>query len=1313
MSGIFYDRYRAVSYVYIEAEKCHKPKGGFTMTKKHFLNIALFIVMMLGMMGCNAGYSGSQNGSGQSAVTNDSGDNPTVTDPLKATTLQSVVNNAKAGEVIDLSEYKEITDYTATIRKALTLQNGSLKGATLSVANDEVTLVGLTDLSIKTNSSVSLDGCAIETLEYTDIPDGDEGRGGRGDSKFTTTTIMFQNNASGTKITSLQLNLTDTSVSDVIDLSYYPSITDYDAVLDKTIKLNCKTSEETTLLPVVISDGSKAVNITKSGYGNNNFSNGSTKITSFEGAISLPLPGTTTTVRKPGTITVNGTGEVVVTDLDDKDNNKLLKITPYSGFNSIITEGQQPDFSKLIMLDTFTANNVKVFKAGGLTFEKTDTVSKLEKDFTVTINGTEYFKNGKVMSKTPLAVGKYPAKITCDYENCDDGYEFDFTFTVMEKKVDAELILESISIVPNNSMKTVYKVGDRLDLNGLIVVGNYTYGDVSYQNVLTNYTLTPDNGTILSSRDISVTVYALGKTTTVPIEVKPAYTFTFVIAKDYTVDYQVTSGETQEALKNFNVEGASFGGWFTDSSYKTEFDFDTPITQGTTVYAKWSNPIVYNNVCDAANPNPTSYTDSEDITLEDLTRVGYTFGGWHDASADGTVVTGWSAGDKAGLVELWASWTPIAYTIVLDANNGTGEPISLSAVYDESATLPTAEKFTAPTGLVFGSWNTKADGTGSSYSAGQEVINFADTNGTIVTLYAQWIDKAAFKITYQNTMNADNPNPASFLESQDVTIAPLTKSGYTFGGWYDASADDTIVTGWSAGAKTADVTLYARWTENVHSITYQNTKNVTNPNAATFRELDNVTLTNLGNTTGYTFDGWYDAADGGNKVSGWEALAQTADVTVYAHWTAIGYTIKFNANGGTGSMSNLAMTYDTAKNLTANAFTKTGYTFQGWGESANATTAKYTNKQSVNNLTSTAGATVTLYAVWKANTYTIKFNANGGSGSMSNLVMTYGVAKALTPNSFTKSGYAFLGWATSSSATSAAYNDKQTVNNLSSAAGTTVTLYAVWKVGGYTITLDWQNNSQSSTILAECGEEPVYPIITKSGYKFGGFWTQPNGQGTKYCDWFGNATKVWDIQSNATLYAHWYAVQPGYIVTGDAVLSPSQWEAMESKPTPIGIVVTWSGTSGTMAEPNVIWGEKSWCYETAEGYNKYIATSETDGSINWGLICNAVSDENRGLYPAFHYCNSKTAGGFTWYLPARNELVVADSSNEVGSTISKIKEVCEQRGLNPQKVYNIAWSSTMDPNIPTQAFVGTQSVSYDKTRTSGVGPITVIAFAKL
>ncbi|MGN1040724.1 MAG: InlB B-repeat-containing protein, partial [Candidatus Fimimonas sp.] len=142
--------------------------------------------------------------------------------------------------------------------------------------------------------------------------------------------------------------------------------------------------------------------------------------------------------------------------------------------------------------------------------------------------------------------------------------------------------------------------------------------------------------------------------------------------------------------------------------------------------------------------------------------------------------------------------------------------------------------------------------------------------------------------------------------------------------------------------------------------------------------------------TGYTFTGWYtDSA----CTKPYEEDTITSDITLYAGFRPNTYTIVFNGNGNTsGSMSNLSMTYDVAKNLTANAFVRTGYKFDGWATSSGGSVA-YADKASVKNLTAEDGATINLYAHWTLVDYTVHFNGNGNtSGSMTNQTLTRDIA---------------------------------------------------------------------------------------------------------------------------------------------------------------------------------------------------------------------------------------------------------------------------------------------------------------------------------
>ena len=155
-------------------------------------------------------------------------------------------------------------------------------------------------------------------------------------------------------------------------------------------------------------------------------------------------------------------------------------------------------------------------------------------------------------------------------------------------------------------------------------------------------------------------------------------------------------------------------------------------------------------------------------------------------------------------------------------------------------------------------------------------------------------------------------------------------------------------------------------------------------------------------------------------------------VTVPA-WTS--YTVKYNANGGSGAPSSQTKWKDQALTLSSTKPTRTGYTFQGWATSASGSVA-YASGGSY-----TANAAVTLYAVWKANTYTVKYDANGGSGAPANQTKNHGTALTLSSTKPTRTNYTFKGWGTSASATTVSY-----AAGASYTANAASTLYAVWEL---------------------------------------------------------------------------------------------------------------------------------------------------------------------------------------------------------------------------------------------------------------------------
>ena len=363
-----------------------------------------------------------------------------------------------------------------------------------------------------------------------------------------------------------------------------------------------------------------------------------------------------------------------------------------------------------------------------------------------------------------------------------------------------------------------------------------------------------------------------------------------------------------------------------------------------------------------------------------------------------------------------------------------------------------------------------------------------------------------------------------------------TRTGYEFGGYWTGKGGSgtQYYTQAGASARTWNIanntTLYAKWTANTYTVQFDansgsvtpSSKNVTYD--ATYGDLPTPTR------TGYAFGGWYTSTSGGSQVTAETKVSITASQTLYARWTANDYTVTFDANGGTGSMSDQSFTYDVAKNLTSNSFEKTGYSFGGWAI-APASASEYGDGQLVTNLTATASGKVTLYASWAPIAYTISFDGNGADNpnSMTGDVMVFEgtEAKMLVANKFEKMGYTFAGWATNE--TDAAALDVIYTNcaevvstNLWMAIGETNVFFAVWQTNTYTVVF----NANGGTGAMD-GQEFVYDQARAlaeceftSNLKFQGWATSQSG-GKVFDDKATVSNLTFEAGGVVTLYAVW------------------------------------------------------------------------------------------------------------------------------------------------------------------------------------------------
>ena len=151
--------------------------------------------------------------------------------------------------------------------------------------------------------------------------------------------------------------------------------------------------------------------------------------------------------------------------------------------------------------------------------------------------------------------------------------------------------------------------------------------------------------------------------------------------------------------------------------------------------------------------------------------------------------------------------------------------------------------------------------------------------------------------------------------------------------------------------------------------------------------------------------------------------------------------------------------------------------------------------------------------------YTVTYNANGGAGAPAAQEKYYNKALTLSSVIPTRTGYTFLGWAASSSATSASYQAGSAYN-----ANADINLYAVWQANTYTVTLDNNNAVTAGTAAVTAAYDSDMPsavMPVKTGYTFGGYYDGENGTGTQYYTADGASARTWDKTSAATLYADW------------------------------------------------------------------------------------------------------------------------------------------------------------------------------------------------
>ena len=511
----------------------------------------------------------------------------------------------------------------------------------------------------------------------------------------------------------------------------------------------------------------------------------------------------------------------------------------------------------------------------------------------------------------------------------------------------------------------------------------------------------------------------------------------------YTITFAVNGGEMEAdaaitALYGSPItlptpvrDGYGFTGWYVDGTLFTEAAMPA---DNVTLTAGWAagkySYTVNHYLQNLEDPEQYTLVDSEpgvsDMDSE-VTPARKQYTGFETPEKEQTITIG-SDGTK-NVVSYY--YTRKQYQLVWNLAGGkapAGYTVG-SVLYEAPIIVPVPEK----TGYSY-TWDAtpelKMPANDLTYTAkwtaNQYQVRFDVNGGTVES-------------------NSDITGKIVTFDQAYGELPKLTKTGYIFGGWFDAAGGGNEITAETIVKTDRDHTLYAQFTPIRYQIRYGNMDGAQNSpeNAAEFTIEDNkIVLRDPIGKPGYTFDGWYTDTGFEKPVSGELTLGIGYDWIFYAKWKANPYTITLDSClGDMVKMETVLMTYDEAANLpllsTIGRFNKPGYTFMGWSTEKGGA-VNYTDGQNVKNLATSGN--VTLYAVWSLNRFNISYELGAGGVSQNNPTeysIEDGDITLKAPTA--KAGYQFLGW----------YDGDTKVTEIVRGTQQDYALTAKWAHGGY------------------------------------------------------------------------------------------------------------------------------------------------------------------------------------------------------------------------------------------------------------------------
>lgn len=611
----------------------------------------------------------------------------------------------------------------------------------------------------------------------------------------------------------------------------------------------------------------------------------------------------------------------------------------------------------------------------------------------------------------------------------------------------------------------------------------------------------------------------------------------------------------------------------------------------------------------------TYYRDTQVILTAKAAPTGYDFVGWYEGSNLVSTSLSFSVTLTANRT-LVAKYKIKSYTVNAtseNTNKGTVSPAGQTVEHGKNATVTASRK----TGYKFDGWY---NGTTKVTSANP--YTFAPTAN--ITLTAKWaINTVSDTIKISPSGGGTvSPNPITGQENTTIITTAIPATGYNFkhwkynnvsasGGYSESTTNplEIIITGKRDITAVFELKSYAvTWNANGGTVSPAYT---TKTHGSTLGTLPTPTRASTTEYS-YTFAGWFTAVSGGTQIS--STTTVTGNVIYYAHWTATrrSYTATFNGNGGsTPSPSSITKEYNVALG-TLPTCSRTGYTFLGWYTASSGGTK-------ISSDTKITG-TVTYYAQWSINSYTLTYNVNGGNAvSPASKSVQYGSAYGTLPTPTKSSNaeytYVFAGWYTAASG-----GTQVTANTTMGASNTTI--YAHWTATRRSYTIGYQTTYGSLNRASQSvayGSKGSCTLTMPSNdaqytYTFQGWYTAANGGGIKVGSELTLETPA--ITGTVTYYAYVTRSTKSYTHTfnanGGGTVSPST--ITKAYNTDLGTLPTVSRTGYTF----VGWFDTS----TASGGTQATTTTKVTGTKTWYARWSINSytftfDKNGGNTPSF------------------------------------------------------------------------------------------------